>query len=110
MEKVVIVDERNQVIGQADRSVMRRYNLPHRATYVLLTDSRLVMSKEADCSGRVYVQRRTETKDYCPGMLDPMTGGVVQHGESYLGKCLSRNPRRNGHHESSSSFRRDIFL
>uniref|UniRef100_A0AAV1UT03 Nudix hydrolase domain-containing protein n=1 Tax=Peronospora matthiolae TaxID=2874970 RepID=A0AAV1UT03_9STRA len=33
-------------------------------------------------SEQYYVQRRTMIKDYCPGMLDPMTGGVVQFGES----------------------------
>lgn len=31
--------------------------------------------------GKFYVQRRTAIKDYCPGMLDPMAGGVVQFGE-----------------------------
>lgn len=33
-------------------------------------------------SGKFFVQRRTMIKDYCPGMLDPMAGGVVQFGES----------------------------
>jgi 8-oxo-dGTP pyrophosphatase MutT (NUDIX family) len=33
------------------------------------------------CRGKFYVQRRTTIKDYCPGMLDPMAGGVVQIGE-----------------------------
>lgn len=38
-------------------------------------------------SGKYYVQRRTMLKDYCPGMLDPMSGGVVQYGESYELNC-----------------------
>lgn len=32
-------------------------------------------------SGQFLVQRRTMIKDYCPGKLDPMAGGVVQYGE-----------------------------
>ncbi|RLN68559.1 hypothetical protein BBJ29_005530 [Phytophthora kernoviae] len=70
-EEVCIVDEENNVIGKADRAVMRAFNLPHRASYIVIKNSR----------GKYYVQRRTMIKDYCPGMLDPMTGGVVQYGE-----------------------------
>ncbi|CEG35909.1 hypothetical protein PHYSODRAFT_317448 [Plasmopara halstedii] len=71
-EKVCIVDGQNNVIGMADRAVMRAYNLPHRASYVVIKNT----------AGKYYVQRRTMIKDYCPGMLDPMAGGVVQYGES----------------------------
>ncbi|DBA00813.1 TPA: hypothetical protein N0F65_004718 [Lagenidium giganteum] len=51
---------------------MRKFSLPHRATYIVIKNS----------SGKFYVQRRTMIKDYCPGFLDPMAGGVVQFGES----------------------------
>ncbi|CAI5723191.1 unnamed protein product [Hyaloperonospora brassicae] len=71
-EQVCIVDEKNHVIGKADRAVMRAFNLPHRASYIAIKNP----------SGKYFVQRRTMLKDYCPGMLDPMTGGVVQFGES----------------------------
>ncbi|CAI5735496.1 unnamed protein product [Peronospora farinosa] len=70
-EEACIVDEDNHVIGKADRAVMRMFNLPHRASYIVIKNS----------SGKYYVQRRTISKDYCPGMLDPITGGVVQYGE-----------------------------
>ncbi|ETV89263.1 hypothetical protein, variant 3 [Aphanomyces astaci] len=49
------------------------FNLPHRATYVVVRNS----------AGLYYVQRRSSTKDYCPGLLEPMAGGVVGFGESY---------------------------
>ena len=39
------------------------------------------MSNCTVISGKYFVQHRTMIKDYCPGMLDPMTGGVVQFGE-----------------------------
>ncbi|CAI5711296.1 unnamed protein product [Peronospora destructor] len=56
---------------EADRAVMRTFNPLHRASYIVIKNS----------SGKYYVQRRTIMKDYCPEMLDPVTGGVVQYGE-----------------------------
>jgi 8-oxo-dGTP pyrophosphatase MutT (NUDIX family) len=59
------------VVGEAPRSRVRAENLPHAATAVLLRDP----------AGRVYVHRRTETKDVYPGMHDVWAGGVVLAGE-----------------------------
>jgi 8-oxo-dGTP pyrophosphatase MutT (NUDIX family) len=73
LEIVCIVDERNNVVGEAPRREMRRQRLRHRATYVLVFNPR----------GELHVQERTATKDVYPGLLDPATGGVVLAGESY---------------------------
>ncbi|WP_425560253.1 NUDIX domain-containing protein [Kineococcus glutinatus] len=59
------------VTGAAPRRRVRRLNLPHAATGVLLRDGR----------GRVLVHRRTTTKDVHPGLLDCLAGGVVGAGE-----------------------------
>lgn len=72
----------------------RAFNLPHRASYIVIKNSRFGTYWNLFCllssqgliivsfaSGKYYVQRRTMIKDYCPGMLDPMAGGVVQYGE-----------------------------
>ena len=67
------VDEHNQVLMAVPRSRMRRERLCHRATYIFIEDDQ----------GRLYVQRRTQSKDYCPGMLEACCGGVVQSGEAY---------------------------
>ncbi|KAJ0393577.1 hypothetical protein P43SY_005146 [Pythium insidiosum] len=75
---VVIIDKDNNVIGKAERSVMRYFHLPHRATYIVTKNSK----------GKYYVQRRTMIKDYCPGYLDPMAGGVVQFGETFEENCI----------------------
>ncbi|GAA4354767.1 NUDIX hydrolase [Angustibacter luteus] len=64
-------DERGRVVGSAPRSQVRAQNLPHAATAVLLTDD----------AGRVYVHRRTDTKDVYPGTWDAWAGGVVRAGE-----------------------------
>ncbi|HKG51635.1 MAG TPA: NUDIX domain-containing protein [Actinomycetales bacterium] len=64
-------DDTGRVTGTAPRSRVRAENLPHAATAVLLVDE----------EGRVYVHRRTETKDVFPGMWDCWAGGVVTAGE-----------------------------
>ena len=53
---------------------MRAGRLPHRATYILVYNSR----------DELYVQKRTQTKDVFPGYYDVAAGGVVLAGESYL--------------------------
>ena len=59
-EWVDIVNENNEVIAQSSREQMRAQCLRHRATYIVVHDG----------MGKILVQRRTETKDFHPGMLD----------------------------------------
>ncbi len=73
-EWVDIVNEDNEVIAQASREQMRAQSLRHRATYIVVHDG----------MGKILVQRRTETKDYQPGLLDATAGGVVQSDEQML--------------------------
>lgn len=73
-EWVDIVSEDNEVIAQSSRAQMRAQRLRHRATYIVVHDG----------MGKILVQRRTESKDFLPGMLDATAGGVVQSGEAIL--------------------------
>ena len=73
-EQVLLTNEVNEPVGAAARSRMRRENLWHRATYVL------VFTPERD---RIYVQKRTLSKDLHPGMYDAAAGGVVLADETY---------------------------
>lgn len=73
-EIVAIVDDQNRVVGSTLRRDMRARRLPHRATYILVFNSR----------SELFVQERTMTKDVFPGYYDPAAGGVVLAGESYL--------------------------
>ncbi|WP_245886727.1 NUDIX domain-containing protein [Kineococcus xinjiangensis] len=59
------------VVGAAPRAEVRRHNLPHAATGVLLRNG----------AGEVFVHRRTATKDVFPGCYDCLAGGVVAAGE-----------------------------
>ncbi|ALB67580.1 NUDIX hydrolase YfcD [Cronobacter dublinensis] len=74
MEWVDIVSEDNEVIAQSSRAQMRAERLRHRATYIVVHDG----------MGKILVQRRTDIKDFMPGMLDATAGGVVQAGEALL--------------------------
>jgi isopentenyldiphosphate isomerase len=70
-EMVAILGDGNQVIGSAPRSVMRRENLRHSATGVLVRNP----------AGDIYVHRRTPVKDVYPSYYDFTAGGVVAAGE-----------------------------
>lgn len=70
-EVVALYDEDGEVVGSAPRSVMRSRNLRHAASSVVVRDP----------LGRVYLHRRTTTKDVYPGLLDFAAGGVVLAGE-----------------------------
>lgn len=68
-----VVDEHDQVIGQASRPVVHRDNLLHRAVsiFVLKPD------------GRLLLQLRSDSKDQCPGCYTSSASGHVDTGEDY---------------------------
>ncbi|MEL4359010.1 MULTISPECIES: NUDIX domain-containing protein [unclassified Luteococcus] len=70
-EMVTLYDDQARPVGQAPRSVMRRENLRHGGTGILVTNS----------AGQVYVHRRTALKDVYPGYYDFAAGGVIAAGE-----------------------------
>ncbi len=72
-EWVDLIDSENRVTGRTSRREVRGRNLLHRGVGILCFDS----------GGRVYVHRRTETKDVFPGLYDMFVGGVVESGETY---------------------------
>ncbi|GHE53333.1 NUDIX hydrolase [Streptomyces capitiformicae] len=73
-----IVDENDQVIGQAPRGEVYARGMRHRAVFVLVRDG----------EGRIFVHRRTATKLVFPSLYDMFVGGVVGAGESYDGAAL----------------------
>ncbi len=52
---------------------MRAGNFRHRATFVYLIDEQ---------TGRIFVQKRSKLKRYCPGYWDICFGGCVTYGKS----------------------------
>ena len=72
-ELVAIVDRDNRAVGSCPRREMRARRLFHRATYVLVFNSR----------GELFLQKRTATKDIYPSHYDVVAGGVVLADEAY---------------------------
>ena len=70
-EIVALVDRSGAVTGSAERSVVRRHNLLHAATAVLVRDP----------AGRIYVHRRSPDKDWAPSHHDAAAGGIMGAGE-----------------------------
>ena len=70
-ETVSLVDATGTVVGAAPRHEVRRDNLLHAATAVLVRHP----------DGRIYVSRRAADKDWAPSSYDAAAGGIVQHGE-----------------------------
>ena len=69
-----IVDENDQVIGQALRSECHgNPALVHRVAHVLVFDS----------NGRLLLQKRSMRKDIQPGRWDTSVGGHLDPGEGY---------------------------
>ena len=68
---MALYDDQGLPRGSAPRSRMRAENLRHAATAVVVRDP----------DGRIYVHRRTPTKDVYPGRRDFAAGGVVDAGE-----------------------------
>ncbi|MEU9258011.1 MULTISPECIES: NUDIX domain-containing protein [Streptomyces] len=68
-----IVDEHDEVVGQAPRGEATARGLRHRAVFV----------EARDAAGRLFVHRRTATKLVFPSHYDMFVGGVVGAGESY---------------------------
>lgn len=78
-EIITLVDRQNQVIGDIPRRLMNFQQDIHRVTFIL------VFTKQ----DTLLVQKRTDTKAFCPGYFGITTGGVVAKDESY-DLCASR--------------------
>ncbi|MGR8011458.1 NUDIX hydrolase [Streptomyces hypolithicus] len=72
-EIVDVVDENDEVVGQATRGEAYARGLRHRCAFVLVRDG----------EGRYFVHRRTPVKMVYPSMYDVFVGGVVAAGETY---------------------------
>lgn len=78
MDEIVgLVDAAGRVVGEAPRSRVRRENLRHAATAVLVRSG----AKE------IYVHQRSAAKDWCPSSFDAAAGGVLRAGEDPTGNA-----------------------
>jgi 8-oxo-dGTP pyrophosphatase MutT (NUDIX family) len=77
-ELLDIVDENDEVVGQALRGEAYARRLRHRCVFILARDP----------DDRIFVHRRTAQKLVFPSMYDMFVGGVVGAGESYQEAAL----------------------
>jgi isopentenyldiphosphate isomerase len=68
-----LVNERDEVIGQAPRREVHARGLWHRAVHVLVFNAR----------GEVFLQKRSLLKDTAKGLWDSSSSGHVDTGEAY---------------------------
>ena len=68
-----IVNERDEVVGQAPRREVHARGLWHRAVHVLVFNAR----------GEVFLQKRSMQKDTAKGKWDSSSSGHVDTGEAY---------------------------
>lgn len=69
-----VVDDDDQVIGQATRAEVHARGLRHRAVHVLVVNRR----------GELLLQQRSRLKDVHPGVWDSSVAGHLDAGEDYL--------------------------
>ena len=70
-EIIGIFDENDNYIRKDTRKNMRKNNLIHRCTDIVVINHK----------NEILVQTRSLKKEYCPGYLEPVVGGVVSDGE-----------------------------
>jgi len=81
-ENFDVVNDRDEVVGQAPRSEVHRRKLNHRAVHVLVFNSR----------GELFLQKRSLKKDCFPGAWDSSASGHLDRGEDY-DQCAIRELR-----------------
>jgi isopentenyl-diphosphate delta-isomerase len=90
-----VVDETDRVIGRAPRREVHARKLNHRATHILVHDD----------AGRVFLQRRSLTKDTFPGCWDSSCSGHVDTGENYETAARRELGEELGWHDTSLPLR-----
>ncbi len=83
-----VVDEHDNVIGQARRAEVHAQKLRHRAVHVFCFDGR----------GRVFLQRRSLLKDTAPGRWCASCSGHVDAGEDYATAAVRELAEEIGAH------------
>jgi isopentenyldiphosphate isomerase len=77
-----VVNERDDVVDRKPRAEVHRLGLLHRAVHVLVFNS----------LGKLFLQKRSMTKDRQPGLWDSSSSGHVDSGEEY-DACAVREVR-----------------
>ena len=77
-EVLDVVSPDDEVIGTADREECHREELRHRGIHLFLFNNK----------GQIFMQKRSDSKDIFPGMLECSLTGHVLADESYLSAAV----------------------
>lgn len=72
-QKIIIVDEKDNVIGYKDRDTLKPEDI-YRVSALWVVNSR----------GEILLAKRALTKTHSPGKWGPAVAGTVEEGEDYL--------------------------
>jgi len=86
-----VVDEQDQVIGNAPRAEVHARGLRHRATHVLVFNKR----------GDVLLQQRSALKDAHPGLWSASASGHLDAGEDYPASAVRELAEEMGIHDAA---------
>jgi isopentenyl-diphosphate delta-isomerase type 1 len=78
-ELLDVVDDKDQVIAIKTRGEIHAKGLMHRAVHILVFND----------EQQLFIQKRSMTKDECPGLWDTSAAGHVDSGEDYV-SCAIR--------------------
>jgi len=97
-EQFDVINEQDEVIGQAARSAVHARGLWHRGAHVLLFDN----------GGRLLVQKRSADRVASPSLLDCSVSEHVKAGESYPDAARRGLKEELGVKEIKARFRRRL--
>lgn len=95
-----VVDEHDRVVAQAPRHEVHAKKWLHRAVHVLVHDA----------AGRLFLQRRSLSKDTFPGCWDSSCSGHVDAGENYTIAARRELGEELGWHDASLPLRHVVKL
>ncbi|SOV18245.1 nucleoside diphosphate hydrolase, putative [Plasmodium sp. gorilla clade G2] len=88
-ELVIIVNEKNEFQELKTRKIMRKDNLWHRSTSIL------VFTKIGQ-EYFIYIHKRSKIKDYCPSYYSIGFGGVLSANEDFLQNAVKELHEESG--------------
>jgi isopentenyl-diphosphate delta-isomerase len=90
-----VVNERDEVVGRAPRREVHAKKMRHRATHVMIHDA----------EGRLFLQKRSLSKDTFPGCWDSSCSGHLDAGEDYATAARRELGEELGWHDAGLALR-----
>lgn len=100
MEFLDIVNENDEVIGQASYQEIYDKLHSHRIVHILIFNN----------DGKMALQLRSKNKSFCPGHWSTSVGGHVQAGESYEQAALREMKEEIGVEATFDFLAKDLYI